>query len=87
MSRTALLICEGQCNGGRVQSFDKAVDAIESFVIEDVHSADRIHAMQIRTKVLGDNEHALLKSLRYTLHVQTGKRDYSCNDCGTVRRW
>ena len=67
------LICEGECNGGRVDEYDAIVKRGRG---ED---SDRI-------PVMADEHVALGRSLVVTKHVEL-ETGFRCVRCGTVRQF
>lgn len=77
----AQLICEGACNGGLVQEFDRQVRGTRPVAVDG----------DVRMRLMDEETIELGRSLRHTEHAPTGvkgpKEMWACTACGFERVW
>ena len=86
-----LLVCEGRCNGDAVQRFDRACAARERIFGTDRSAMELAEDGKFRplraTTMLERSDIALVRKFVHSWHRRINRKQSSCMDCGTVRRY
>jgi hypothetical protein len=76
------LVCEGACNGGAVQEFDRAIRAASRVEVETDHGR-RMNT----SRVIDESVLELGRRLLHTSHVMVNGQIAQCIYCHTARKW
>jgi len=93
MTDTAMLVCEGACNGGRVEAFDAAVRRARRLEIGEADESQTvwvlIEADIVLARSLQHHPHRFLRRERVGSNEADGGYAlvYKCSTCGHTRVW